>query len=162
MEAKKIMVKMVLDRWYSLLKVFDTILDSFSDEQMLKEVSPGKNRGIYLFGHLIAVHDDMLPILNLGEKLFPELEEPFIKFPDKATSVIPSSNDLRKMWRKQNEVLNQKFESLSPDEWFEKHNSISVEEFAKEPHRNKLNVMITRISHLSYHSGQLALLKQVS
>ncbi|MFZ7115868.1 MAG: DinB family protein [Bacteroidota bacterium] len=162
MEAKKIMVKMVLDRWYSLLKVFDTILDSVSDEQMLKEVSPGKNRGIYLFGHLIAVHDDMLPILNLGEKLFPELEEPFIKFPDKATSVIPSSNDLRKMWRKQNEVLNQKFESLSPDEWFEKHNSISVEEFAKEPHRNKLNVMITRISHLSYHSGQLALLKQVS
>ncbi len=162
MEAKKIMVKMVLDRWYSLLKVFDTILDSVSDEQMLKEVSPGKNRGIYLFGHLIAVHDDMLPILNLGEKLFQELEEPFIKFPDKATSVIPSSNDLRKMWRKQNEVLNQKFESLSPDEWFEKHNSISVEEFAKEPHRNKLNVMITRISHLSYHSGQLALLKQVS
>ncbi len=159
MEAKQIMVKMVMDRWYSLLKVFDTILDSVSDEQMQKEVSPGKNRGIYLFGHLIAVHDDMMPILNLGEKLFPELEEPFIKFPDKATSVIPTSKELRAMWKKQNEVLNQKFESLKADEWFEKHNSISAVDFAKEPHRNKLNVMITRISHLSYHSGQLALLK---
>ncbi|MBP9922963.1 MAG: DinB family protein, partial [Bacteroidia bacterium] len=63
------------------------------------------------------------------------------------------------MWKKQNEVLNKKFESLTPKEWFEKHNSISAEDFAKEPHRNKLNVMITRISHLSYHSGQIALLK---
>lgn len=159
MEANQIMVKMVLDRWYSLLKVFDTILDSVSDEKLQKEVSPGKNRGIYLFGHLIAVHDDMMPILNFGEKLFPELEEPFIKFPDKATSVTPTASELRTMWKKQNEVLNKKFESLKPSEWFEKHNSISAEDFVKEPHRNKLNVMITRISHLSYHSGQIALLK---
>jgi hypothetical protein len=159
MEAKQIMVKMVLDRWYSLLKVFDTILDSVSDEQLQKEVSKGKNRGIYLFGHLIAVHDDMMPILNFGEKLFPQLEEPFLNLPDKATSVIPTAKELREMWKKQNEVLNKKFESLKPDEWFEKHNSISADDFAKEPHRNKLNVMITRISHLSYHSGQLALLK---
>ena len=159
MEANQIMVKMVLDRWYSLLKVFDTILDAVSDEKLEKEVPHGKNRGIYLFGHLIAVHDDMLPILNLGDKLFPQLEEPFIKFPDKATSSIPSAKELREMWRKQNEVLNKKFESLTPEQWFEKHNSISAEDFAKEPHRNKLNVMITRISHLSYHSGQLALLK---
>lgn len=72
MESNQIMVKMVLDRWYSLLKVFDTILDSVSDEKLQKEVSPGKNRGIYLFGHLVAVHDDMMPILNFGEKLFPE------------------------------------------------------------------------------------------
>ncbi len=160
MEANQIMVKMVLDRWYSLLKVFDTILDSVSDEQMQKEVAPGKNRGIYLFGHLVAVHDDMMPILNFGEKLFPELEEPFIKFPDKATSVTPSASELRAMWKKQNEVLNKKFESLTPSQWFEKHNSISAEDFAKEPYRNKLNVMITRISHLSYHSGQLAMLKK--
>ena len=159
MESNQIMVKMVLDRWYSLLKVFDTILDSVSDEKLQKEVSPGKNRGIYLFGHLVAVHDDMMPILNFGEKLFPELEEPFIKFPDKATSTIPPASELRAMWKKQNEVLNKKFESLTPKEWFEKHNSISAEDFAKEPHRNKLNVMITRISHLSYHSGQIALLK---
>ena len=151
MEANQIMVKMVLDRWYSLLKVFDTILDSVSDEKLEKEVAPGKNRGIYLFGHLIAVHDDMLPIVNLGAKLFPQLEEPFIKFPDKATSSIPSAKELREMWRKQNEVLNKKFESLTPEQWFEKHNSISAEDFAKEPHRNKLNVMITRFRHLSSH-----------
>ena len=45
MESNQIMVKMVLDRWYSLLKVFDTILDSVSDEKLQKEVSPGKNLG---------------------------------------------------------------------------------------------------------------------
>ena len=33
------------------------------------------------------------------------------------------------------------------------------EDFIKEPHRNKLNIILTRTTHLSYHTGQLALLK---
>ena len=33
------------------------------------------------------------------------------------------------------------------------------EDFIKEPHRNKLNVLLTRTTHLAYHAGQLALLK---
>lgn len=161
MTTNQIMVKMVLDRWYSLIKIFDTVLDSISDEQLQKEIVPGKNRGIYLLGHLIAVHDDMIPILNFGDKLYPELYGPFLKSPDKTINEIPSAKELRAFWGKQNEVLTQKFESLMPDEWFAKHNSVSAEDFVKEPHRNKLNVIITRISHLSYHTGQLVLIKLV-
>ena len=159
MNTNQLMVKMVLDRWYSFIERCSKELDAISDEQLQKEIAPGKNRGVYLLGHLIAVHDDMLPILNLGDKLYPELFETFVKSPDKAVSEIPSAQELRALWTKQNEMLTQKINSLQPDEWFEKHNSVSAEDFSKEPHRNKLNIIITRTNHLSYHIGQLVLLK---
>jgi len=159
MNTDQIMVKMVLDRWYSLIKTCDTVLASITDEKLLKEIVPNKNRGIYLLGHLIAVHDEMISILGLGDKLYPELYEPFLTSPDRSVSEIPSAKELRAFWNKQNEVLTQKFESLEPGEWFLKHNSVSAEDFIKEPHRNKLNVLLTRTTHLSYHVGQLVLLK---
>jgi len=157
--ANEIMIKMVLDRWLALIKNFDTVLDLLTDDQLQKEISPNKNRGIYLLGHLTAVHDDMLPLLNFGEKLYPSLSEPFIKSPDKSVSEIPSAKELRASWNKVNEVLAEKFATLKPDEWFQKHNSVSAEDFIKEPHRNRLNVIITRTTHLSYHLGQFILLK---
>ena len=157
--ATETMIKMVLDRWQALIKNFDTLLDLISDDQLQKEVSPGKNRGIYLLGHLAAVHDDMLPLLNFGEKLYPSLSEPFIKSPDKAVSELPSAEELRVSWNKVNDVLAEKFARLKPDEWFQKHNAVSTEDFIKEPHRNRLNIIITRTTHLSYHLGQFILLK---
>lgn len=159
MSTNQIMIKMVLDRWYSLIKTGDTLLDSITDEQLQKDIVPNKNRGIYLLGHLIAVHDEMMPLLNFGDKLYPALYEPFLKSPDRSINEIPSAKDLRAFWTKHNEVLKQKFDSLQPDEWFLKHNAISTDDFEKESHRNKLNVLLTRTTHLSYHLGQIALLK---
>ena len=159
MKTDQIMVKMVLDRWYSLIKTCDTVLDSITDEQLQKEIVPNKNRGIYLLGHLIAVHDEMMSILGLGDKLYPELYEPFLTSPDRSVSEIPSAKELRTSWSKQNEFITQKFNSLQPGEWFLKHNSVSAEDFIKEPHRNRLNVLLTRTTHLAYHVGQLVLLK---
>ena len=118
MRTDQIMVKMVLDRWYSLIKTCDTVLDSITDEQLQKEIVPNKNRGIYLLGHLIAVHDEMMSILNFGDKIYPELYEPFLKSPDKSVSEIPSAKELRAIWRKQNEILTQKLNSLQPNELF--------------------------------------------
>lgn len=159
MTTTEISIKMVLDRWYGSIKNCDAILDSLSDEQLQKVVAPGKNRGIYLLGHLVAVHDDMLILLDMGEKLYPQLNEPFIKLADKTTDQLPTVAELRSYWSKQNEVLQQKFDTLKPEQWFEKHTAVSAEDFATEPHRNKLNIIITRTSHLQYHSGQLVLLK---
>ncbi|MEO7977997.1 DinB family protein [Flavobacterium sp.] len=152
-------VKMVFDRWNATLNNFDTLLNDLSDETLQKEVAPGKNRGIYLLGHLIAVHDDMLKLLNMGEKLYPELYEPFLNSPDKTTTQIPSIADLRIFWNSQCAILKQKCDSLQADEWFKKHTAVNAEDFAKEPHRNKLNIIITRTTHLTYHTGQLRLLK---
>jgi DinB superfamily len=159
MNTTETTLKMVFDRWYALLKNFDASLNALTDEQLQNEIAPGKNRGIYLLGHMIAVHDDMLRLLDLGDKMYPGLFEPFINSPDKAVSEIPSAATLRANWVKQNEVLKQKFDSVKPDEWFQKHTAVTAEDFAKEPHRNKLNIIITRTSHLAYHHGQFVLIK---
>ena len=157
MTQSEMAVKMVLDRWNGSIVNTNKLLKEITDEQLMNEVAPGKNRGVYLLGHLIAVHDDMLILLGMGEKLFPELYEPFIKQADKANTMIPTSEELRAMWDKQNEVLQAKFAAEA--DWYAKHTAVSAEDFVKEPHRNKLNIIITRTSHLQYHSGQLALLK---
>jgi hypothetical protein len=159
MNTTETTLKMTFDRWNALIKNFDETLTELSEEQLQKEIAPGKNRGIYLLGHMIAVHDDMLRLLDLGDKMYPELFETFIKSPDKAVTEIPSAATLRAYWAKQNEVLKQKFDSVQPDEWFQKHTAVTAEDFAKEPHRNKLNIIITRTTHLAYHHGQFVLLK---
>lgn len=159
MNTNQIIVKMVLDRWYGSIKNWDSMLDNLTDEAMQREIAPGRNRGIYLLGHLIAVHDDMLILLGMGKKLYPELNEPFIKSADKTNGQIPGISELRGYWKNQCAIMQQKFDSLTPEEWFEKHTAVSSEDFANEPHRNKLNIIITRTSHLQYHSGQLVLLK---
>jgi hypothetical protein len=159
MTTNETIIKMIFDRWNGSIKNFDAIVNALTDETLQKEIAPGKNRGIYLMGHLIAVHDDMLVLLDLGEKQYPELYEPFLKSADKATNQIPTAQELRSFWNKQCEVLKQKFSNLGPEEWFEKHTAVSAEDFAKEPHRNKLNIILTRTTHLAYHTGQLVMLK---
>lgn len=158
MTTTDLLVKMVLDRWNGSILNVNKLLNGLTDEQLQKEVAPGKNSGTYLLGHLIAVHDDMLILLGLGEKLFPELYEPFIKQADKMATQTPAVAELRGMWEKQNAHLQEKFGLLKPDQWFAKHTAVSEEDFAQEPHRNKLNIIITRTSHLQYHTGQLVLL----
>ncbi len=160
MITTELFVKMVLDRWHGSILHFNKHLNALTDEQLQKEITPGKNRGTYLLGHLIAVHDDMLILLDMGEKLFPELFEPFIKQADKSAIQTPTAAQLRGMWGKQNNLLLEKFEKMKPEQWFEKHTAVSEEDFAKDPHRNKLNIIITRTSHLQYHTGQMVLLNK--
>ena len=152
-------LKMVFDRWEASLKNCDTLLAAVTDETLQKQIAPGKNRGIYLLGHLIAVHDDLLRLLGMGEKQYPELFEPFITLADNEQTPFPATSELRAIWKTQCAFLKQKFDSLKPEEWFEKHTAVSAEEFASEPHRNKLNIIITRTTHLQYHLGQMVLLK---
>ena len=139
-------------------KNFNELLGNFTDEQLQQQVAPGRNRGIYLLGHLVAVHDDMITLMDLGDKLYPAINEVF-KAPDSAAADIPDAKTLREYWSKQNAFLTGKFNSLQPDQWFEKHTAVSAADFAREPHRNKLNILITRTSHLAYHLGQFVLIR---
>jgi DinB superfamily len=154
-----IAVKMVLDAWYAKVNQFDKLLAELSDEQLLNEVSPGRNRGIYLLGHLTVMANSMLPLLGYGENPTPHLVTPFVKTPDKQTSDLPSAGELRQEWEKAKTLLGEHIAATSTDEWFRKHTSVSEEDFAKEPHRNKLNVMLSRACHVDYHLGQLIFLK---
>ncbi len=156
--SKQIMVKMVLDAWNAKLKEATAIFDALTDEQLQTEVAPGRNTGIYLLGHLIAEHDRMLPLLNMRERLYPEMDEDFITKAD-AKKFALTAAELRQRWKNINSIFAEYFTKMPADAWFEKHNSVSAEDFAKEPHRNKLNVIITRTHHMAYHNGQVVFLK---
>ena len=150
---------MVLDAWNVYISRTDKLFNELTDEQLANEVAPGRNTGVYLLGHLAAVHDAMLPLCGLGEKLYPELEDIFIKNPDKSGLEKPATKELRKSWIEVNEKLSRHFSQFAAGEWFQKHTAVSAEDFAKEPHRNKLNVLINRTNHLANHLGQLVFLK---
>ena len=154
-----ILTQMIIDSWNSTVKRTSALFDRLSEEEMLEEIVPNRNRGIYLLGHLTAVHDLMLPLLNFREPMYPELKNSFIGTPDNTDEQPFSVADLRQKWTMVNDELNKHFGSLTPEEWLQKHISVTDEDFAKEPHRNRLNIVLSRTNHLSYHLGQLTLLK---
>jgi len=156
---QELFIRMVIAGWDKQNNNFSKLLSSLSDEQLLKEIAPGKNTGIYLVGHLIAISDAMLPLLGFGERRFPQLENIFIKNPDKSGLEMPSISQLKEYLEAVNTKLKEHIQFTEPDEWFDRHMAVSPEDFAKEPHRNKLNVIINRSNHMSYHVGQLILLK---
>jgi hypothetical protein len=154
------LVEIALNNWEQGVKRTTAIFDRLTDEELFAEVAPGKNRAIYLLGHLSAVHDMMLPLLGLGERQYPFLDAAFITNADKAVPDLPKVEELRGYWKNINDLLQEKFQALKPEEWLQKHTAVSEEDFAKEPRRNRFNVLLNRTGHVSYHLGQLALLKK--
>jgi DinB superfamily len=154
------LVTSTVNSWKSIIERADRLFSALSEEQLQKEVAPGKNRLIYLWGHLIAVHDRMLPLLGLGERLHPEFDAPFLSNPDKAVAQLPTVEDIRKTWYEVNSKLLAGIESLSAAEWLQKHASVSEEDFAKDPQRNRFAIFLSRMNHISFHLGQTALLSK--
>lgn len=152
-------VRTMLKAWETQVKRMNDFFDSVSDDELMQEVAPGRNTGAYLLGHLTAVNDGIMPLLGLGQKLYPHLEKTFISTPDKSGLEFPPLKELRQYWNDVNEELIEHLLRLEPAEWLAKHAAVSAEDFAKEPHRNRLNVIITRTTHMHYHLGQLILMK---
>lgn len=156
----EVVVKVATDQWFRQVSRVSTLFDEYTDEQLAAEIAPGKNSGVYLLGHLTAVHDAMLPLLGFGDKLYPELFDIFVKNPDNAGIAKPPTADLRKCWQQVTKTLNDKIASLSFSQWMERHTSISPEDFEKEPNRNRLSVLLSRTTHLTEHIGQLLWVKK--
>jgi uncharacterized damage-inducible protein DinB len=155
--ADKLSVQVAINSWRLALERVNKALLNLPDDQLLKEVAPGKNRLIYLLGHLTAIHDAMFPILGLGERLHPELDAIFVSGPDKAGAQLPPVGELRKYWDEVNGKLLSQFASLSANKWLQRHYAMSEEDYAKDPTRNRLAVLLSRTNHMSYHLGQITL-----
>jgi hypothetical protein len=157
--VKELFIKMTVAAWDASTEQVDKLFNELSPEQLAAEASPGRNTGIYLLGHLVAVTDRMLPLLGFGERSYPELDKVFLASPDKSGLEMPPVQELKKYWKEVNAKLSAAIAKATPDEWFEKHTAVSAEDFAKEPHRNKLNVLISRTYHQGTHYGQLIYLR---
>jgi DinB superfamily len=156
--SEQALVTAVVNSWKLNIERADRLFSPLTEEQLLKEVAPGKNRLIYLWGHLTAVHDRMLPLLVLGARLHPEYDALFITSPDKTAPTLPAAAELKKAWDEINGTLLAGFESLSAVDWLQKHASVSDEDFAKDPQRNRFSVLLSRTTHISFHLGQTALM----
>lgn len=159
MNQNQIFIQMAIKAWNIQIDRADKFFNALSDEALQKEVAPGKNRIIYLLGHLIAVNDNMNALFGLSERSYAHLDEAFVKNPDRSSLTVPNAATLRQDWKRSNEQLSLLFARMTPEDWFSKHTAMTNEDLAKEPSRNKLSVLLTRISHVAYHLGQLALAK---
>ena len=151
-----------LNAWDTHIDRMTKLFDELSDEDLAKEVSPGRNTGVYLLGHMAAVHDAMLPLLGFGDLSHPQLVPIFIRTPDKSGVEKPPVSELRKYWKDANGKLGEHFSKMKPEQWLERHTSISEEDFKKEPHRNRLSVLLSRTNHLASHMGQLLFFEKLS
>ena len=151
-------IRQVINSWAAQNKSVTTFFNKYDEAAYMQEVAPGRNRAIYLLGHLLAANDGMLPLFGLGEKLYPEFYAQFQIAPDKSVETLPSVAELKQQWETVMATLADHFQKMTTQDWLGKHNSISAEDFEREPHRNKLNVLLGRTNHQSYHLGQLNLL----
>ncbi|HVY76358.1 MAG TPA: DinB family protein [Puia sp.] len=157
---EEIIIRIVRDAWNIYVERANKFFGSLRDEQFNLQVAPGRNTAVYLLGHLAAVHDNMLPLLGFGAKKYPALEEIFIKNPDRSGLPKPPLAELKQAWENVNAALKEHFDKLGTAQWFEKHTAISEADFEKEPHRNRLNVLVNRTNHLAGHYNQLLLLNK--
>jgi hypothetical protein len=159
MEHDLVIVTIALNTWHDRVAKAQQLLTTLSDEQLLREVAPGKNRGIYLVGHLVAYHDALCTILDLGPRLHPELDSAFLQQPDKSGLPMPSLTELKQYWTEVHTSLARDFQQVTISTWFARHLAISEADFQQEPYRNKLSFLLNRTNHLAYHTGQMMLLK---
>ncbi len=146
---------MVAGAWETQSSRVTKLLNSISDEQLASPTAPGRNSGFYLIGHLAAVSDALFPLMGWGEKLYPQLDNIFLKNPEKSAFEKPSIAQVRDYWNTIDKKVADHIKATPYDEWFNRHNAVSAEDFVKEPFRNKMNILINRTNHMSYHLGQL-------
>ena len=133
MTTDEILSRTVLNSWKLVIDRFSQAIAPLSDEQLERPVAV--------------------------ERLHPELDEAYITRPDRALPDPVSGADLKRAWSEVNSKLTSAFETYSPEKWLQKHTAVSDEDFAKDPTRNRLAVVMSRTNHASFHTGQVVLTK---
>src|SRR5215471_13768175 len=157
MITEKSLIGSALRGWKSNVEQADKLFGALSPDQLEQAVAPGRNRLIYLWGHLAAVNDGLLPLLGIGERLHPELDAIFISKPDRSVELTLTVQSLKSAGDTINQRLWEGFSKFSPADWAARHTAVSEEEFKREPNRNKFTVLLGRSAHMSYHVGQAML-----
>lgn len=143
MNDRELAVRSQLEVWHGTNHRLSELLFELSDKQLQKQISPDRNTGHYIIGHLAAVNDAMLPLLGFGDKRFPDLESAFLKNPENAGIERPTIAETRRVWADLLGVLRENFERLSGA-----IGSINTRryrtDFENEPLRNRIAVLISR------------------
>ena len=66
-------------------------------------------------------------------------------------------DELAARWAATNGALQEAFDRFTAADWTARHTAVSEADFAANPLRNRLSVVLNRAAHVSYHLGQAAL-----
>lgn len=160
MKPEQALVDSALRSWRSNMDRVGKFFGSLTGDDLELEVAPSRNRLVYVWGHLASFNDAILPLFGLGPRRYPDLDKMFVSQPDRTVAEILTSPELRNVWTKLDTLLWAEFQKLSPSEWLQRHQGVSVEDFVREPHRNRYASLLGRTAHLAYHYGQAILAKR--
>jgi hypothetical protein len=155
-------IQLALHQWKSYQNRMPLFLESINDAQYESVLAPTTNSVSWIAGHLAETHDGLFPLLGIGGRLYPKLSEIYLH--DKKSLSQPhfSKDELILIWNNIHNELHKSFDYFTPATWLDKHTAVPASDFIREPHRNKLNVLMTRTNHLAYHLGQLVLVKNAN
>lgn len=160
MTPEQTLVDSGLRSWRSNMDRAGKFFGSLTNKELELPVAPARNRLIYIWGHLTALNDAMLPLLGFGPRRFPDLDNMFVAQPDRAVANILGGPELREIWAQLDVTLWEEFQRLSPSDWLQRHQGVSPADFVREPYRNRYASLLGRTAHLAYHFGQAILAVQ--
>lgn len=156
MSTEEILIAETIATWTSYLKRANKLFTDLDATLLEQEILPHRNRMVYIWGHLTAMHDRMLQLLGVAERVHPDFDAVFLTSPDK-TQDLPAVEVIQAWWDEVNRRLDEGISQFTATDWIRKHGAVSDEDFAKDPLRNRLAILLTRTNHLAYHLGQAAL-----
>lgn len=151
-------LEIALLQWHTNTKRTLKTLESFADENFHRQIVPNGNSPSWLFGHLADTDDMLIELIGIRTRLYPELKNIYHHEKGTNQSGHLSKSDLIVRWKTIVDTLNHSFANMSEADWLTRHTAVSEEDFKKEPQRNKLNVLLSRVTHKAYHLGQIVLL----
>ena len=157
MDIEKVMIQAALSNWNLTINRLNKFFGSLSADEFFQAIAPGRNRIVYVLGHLAAVHDRTLENLGIAERLHPELESTFITNPDRAIEPVSQGAELLPLWNEINSRLYSGMLTFAPAQWVGRHQAVSEDDFAKDPTRTCLSILLSRTNHAGFHLGQLVI-----
>jgi uncharacterized damage-inducible protein DinB len=144
-------------QWETYNRRMQKVIDTISQENFHKPITPDGNSPSWVLGHLVDTDDALLELFGIRKRLFPELNTVYHHERDTNQKGHLTKEELTSKWKSVLDELDRAFKSMSENEWLGRHTAVSEEDFKKEPHRNKLNVMLSRVAHKASHLGQIAM-----
>ena len=146
-----------LIQWDTYNRRMQKMMDAISDEKFYKPIVQGGNSPSWLLGHLADTDDALLELFGISSRIHPELAKIYHHAKGTNQTGHLTKQELSERWDAVVKKLDQAFKSMSEADWHGRHMAVSEEDFKKEPQRNKLNVMLSRVTHKASHLGQVAM-----
>ena len=150
-------IEICLLQWTTYNTRMQKMMEALSDEKFNTPIVANGNSPSWIFGHLVDTDDRLLELFGIRSRFFPELGKIYHNERGSNQGGHLSKAELTTRWAAISAELDKAFRSWGERDWMGRHTAVSEEDFKKEPHRNKLNVMLSRVEHKASHLGQVAM-----